>query len=75
MRKMRKMRNIVSRCLDVVMFILDILMCIGLIVLTILAAALAYYAIVEGVWPLAFPIVGFIALMWYLFLDAIQEGR
>lgn len=69
------MRNIVSRCLDVVMFILDILMCIGLIVQTILAAALAYYAIVEGVWPLAFPIAGFIALMWYLFLDAIQEGR
>ena len=72
---MRKMRNIVSRCLDVVMFILEILMGIGCIVHTILGAALAYYAIVEGVWPLAFPIVGFIALMWYLFLDAIQEGR
>ena len=69
------MRNKVSRCLDVVMFILEILMGIGCIVQTIIGVALAYYAIVQGVWPLAFPIVGFIALMWYLFLDAIQEGR
>ncbi len=69
------MRNIVSRCLDVVMFILEILMGIGCIAQTILGAALAYYAIVQGVWPLAFPIAGFVALMWYLFLDTIQEGR
>ena len=69
------MRRIVIRCLDVVMFILEILMGIVCIAQTILGAALAYYAIVQGVWPLAFPIAGFVALPWYLFLDMIQEVK
>lgn len=68
------MRNIVSLCLGVVSFLMEILLIIGSLALTILGAVLAYDAIAQGVWPLAFPIAGVVAMVWCLVLDEIREG-
>jgi len=69
------MRNIVSRCLDVVMFILNVLILILIVAESILGLLLMASAIAVGLWPIAVFIAAFVSMQWYLILDAIKEGK
>ena len=69
------MRNIVSRCLNVVMSILKVLMLILIVAESILGLLLMASAIAVGLWPIAAFIAAFVGVQWYLVLDANKEGK
>jgi len=69
------MKNIVSRCLDVVMFILKVLMLILIVAESILGLLLMASAMAVGLWPIAAFIAAFVGVQWYLVLDANKEGK